>query len=163
MLKEREDRLYVLTEKQSFLILGIFFTLLGVVLLLFIIPSQIKYSGSDFPGPATLPNAYAAIMGIIGLFMIGQSIMLRNKPVNEEKNVTFSRNSVLKSLLALAILVVNLVGLVFFTYLPVTMVTLFVLMFLFGQRNKITLVAVSVGLPLIVYYGFTVGLKLVLP
>jgi hypothetical protein len=159
---DREDRLLILTEQKSYLVLGIFFSALGSALLLLVIPAQIRNSG-NFPLPSTLPNAYSALLLLIGLFITAQSFRLRNKPADTEKNIVFSRNGIIKSAIALAILFLNLIGLIYASYLPVTMVTLFVLMWVFGQRNRIVLIVVSIALPLLIYYGFTTGLKLVLP
>ena len=66
-------------------------------------------------------------------------------------------------LLFLLIIVLYVISMEFLPYIPCTIVALAVMMLVAGQRSWIKLGAVSIILPIVIYYSFTMLLKLRLP
>lgn len=151
-------------ESKAEKILGIFFTVLGIVLLTVIIPSQIAHVEKAYPQPRFFPDIVAGLIAVLGvvLFLSGLRKERAGKQATEE---TYSLNKVEARMVLLTLGIVSLyvAALYFIPYIPATMILLAVLITLYGQRNKVKIILPSVLLPIIIYIGFTYALKLRMP
>ena len=59
----------VLNESKAEKILGVVFTVLGVLLLAVIIPTQIAYVKNAYPQPRFFPNIIAGLMTVLGIVL----------------------------------------------------------------------------------------------
>lgn len=64
----------VLNESKAEKILGVVFTVLGVLLLAVIIPTQIAYVKNAYPQPRFFPNIIAGLMTVLGIVLFGKRL-----------------------------------------------------------------------------------------
>ena len=153
----------VLHQGKAEKILGVFFTLLGIVLLAVIIPSQIAYVEGGYPQPRFFPNIIAGLMTVLGIALFVSGVRKDKQPSPDDETYSLGKKEAQLVLLTLGIIIVYVVCLYFIPYIPTTMILLAVLITLYGQRNKLKIILPSVLLPILIYIGFTYGLKLKLP
>ena len=144
--------------------MGIIFVVLGILLLVVVIPTQIKYVDGAYPQPRFFPQLISSLLIVLGIALSAGGIKKKKKmPEDEQETYNFKWKVVRLVLFTLLILVVYVALLNFIPYLPATMIALAVLMVAYGQRNKWKIIGVAILLPIIIYVGLTYGLKLRLP
>jgi len=153
-----------LNESKAEKILGIVFAVFGVLLLAVIIPSQIAYVKNAYPQPRFFPNIIAGLITVLGVALFATGLHKGKKP-DQEGGETYSLNfkEARLVLLTLVILGVYVAAMYVIPYLPATMIFLAVMITLYGQRNPLKIILPAVGLPIIIYFGFTYGLMLRMP
>ena len=152
-----------LKEGKAEVILGIFFVVFGLLLLLVIIPWQIAYVEGGYPQPRFFPNIISALITVLGaaLAISGFRKVKANKPDQEVYSV--EKKQLLLVLLTLGILVVYVASLYIIPYLPATIVVTGVLVAVYGQKSKLKIVLTAVLVPTIIYFAMTYGLQVRLP
>jgi len=169
MKKDHEERKkeFVLSEGQSDFIVGAVGLVFALAMIFLIVPGTIADVGKGFPGPRTLPNLYGWLLLILSCCMLFQASRKRNDKSKiygrEEETVTFDLQGVKRIAIILAVIIISVIALNFLPYIPVTIALLFALMYVLGQRKPLVLVGVSVIPPIVIYFFFTEGLRLVLP
>ena len=153
-----------LNESKAEKILGIVFTVLGILLLAVIIPSQIAYVKNAYPQPRFFPNLIAGLITVLGVVLFATGLRKGKQP-DQEDGETYSLNltEARMVLLTLVILGVYVAAMYVIPYIPATMIFLAVMITLYGQRNPFKIVIPSVCLPIIIYLAFTYALKLRMP
>ena len=152
-----------LKEGKAEVILGIFFAVLGLLLLLVIIPSQIAYVEGGYPQPRFFPNIIAALITVLGAALaIGG---FRKVKANKEDQEVYSveKKQLLLVLITLGVLIVYVASMYFIPYLPATIVVTGVLVALYGQKSKLKIILTAVIVPVIIYVAMTYGLQVRLP
>jgi hypothetical protein len=142
-------------------ILGVVFFLLGLLLLFVIIPWQIKDVGADFPTPRSFPNIIAGCMSVLGVFLFLSGYRKIGKP--DLKLYTLSRKEARLVSITLGLLILYVLSLGFLPYIPSTVVVLGLLVWFYGQKSWIKLVATAVCVPVAIYFSFSYLLQLRLP
>ncbi len=144
-------------EQAGGVILGVFSLLLYFV----IIPAEIADARSMGVSPRFMPEAVAILLFILAVLLFISGYRKKGQP--GQKTFSLSRHEavlVMKSLAMVAVYIImfDLVG-----YIISTMVTLGLLMYMYGQRKKKVLVSVTLALPVLFYLFFTKVLNMVLP
>ena len=153
-----------LKEGKTELVMGILFSLFGVLLLTVIIPTQIKYVNGAYPQPRFFPQVIAALIVVLGIALfVGGIRKIKSMKEEDQEVYTFRWNEVRLVMFTLVVMMIYVAVLSFISYLPATMIALAVLMAAYGQRSKLKLIGVSVLLPVRIYVGLTYGLRLRLP
>ena len=152
-----------LKEGKAEVILGIFFAVFGLLLLLVIIPWQIAYIEGGYPQPRFFPNIIAALITVLGaaLAIGGFRKIKANKPDQEVYSV--EKKQLLLVLLTLRILIVYVASMYIIPYLPATIVVTGVLVAVYGQKSKLKIILTAVLVPTIIYLAMTYGLQVRLP
>lgn len=149
-------------ESKAEKILGIFFCILGVLLILVIIPWQIKAVDTDwFNTPRFFPYLISGLMVLLGVLLLISGI--KKKDMEGQETYSVTKNGLFSVVITLLMICIYVGALHFIPYLPCTIVALAVLMWFFGQRDLRKLIPIAVILPIIIYFGFTELLKLKLP
>ena len=150
-------------EGKANLFLGIFFVILGAVLLAVIIPSQIAYVKDAFPQPRFFPNVISGLMVILGIALAVSGYRTMKADKEGQEVYTFIPHEVKLVVITLIIIFAYVLLLNWLPYLPCTIVTLAILITLYGQKKiwKIALTAVLVSV--IIYVGMKYGLSVRLP
>ena len=79
----------VLNESKAEKILGVVFTVLGVLLLAVIIPTQIAYVKNAYPQPRFFPNIIAGLMTVLGIVLFASG-WRKGKAPKQEDEETYS-------------------------------------------------------------------------
>ena len=152
-------------ESKANQIAGIFFVILGLVLAFIVIPTQIEDVTQRFDGVIVsarfFPRVFSIFMAIMGVLLFRQGCREKNKPNQAQIGVTTKGLKLI--LVTFAILIAYVLLLYFVPYVAATIPILALLIWVYGQRNIIKIVAVSAGVPVVIYFAFTYLLKLVLP
>ncbi len=156
----------VLKESQVDKLWGVISVVLGILLYVLIIPSQIKAVPQSpwYNSPRFFPYLLAGILIVCGicLFLMG---MGKEKKGNDPECCSFH-------LAELKIVLFTLLAIVAYTlamsYLPlhyilVSALVMAFLMYLCGQRNWKLIVLVSILLPVIIFFSFKYGLHIRFP
>lgn len=151
------------TESKAEQILGIVFAVLGVILIVLVIPWQIKEVPYDiiFNSPRFFPSLVSALMAVMGVVMFIQGWRKRGK-ADQEAYVLEKREAVLV-FLTLGVMIVYTALLYFLPYIPVTIAAMAFLIWAYGQRSWKKLVIAAIVLPIIIYVMFRFGLSLKMP
>lgn len=152
-----------LKEGKADVILGIFFVVFGLLLLLAIIPSQIAYVEGGYPQPRFFPNIISALITVLGasLAIGGYRKVKSNKKKQEVYSV--EKKQLILVLITLGILIVYVASMYVIPYLPATIVATGVLVALYGQKSKLKIILTAILVPLIIYVAMTYGLQVRLP
>ena len=162
--EHKQEKVVTLNESKSDIILGVVFLVFSLALLFVIIPTQIADVGAEFPSPRFFSRMCGVLMLVLSILLLLQGVRKKAKMEKDPGEVvTFHTSGVRRSALILLVQVVAVAALTVLPYVPVTIVMLLALMLILGQRKKVILIGVSVILPLLVYFFFTYGLRLVLP
>lgn len=149
-------------ESKAEQILGIFFAALGILLILFIIPTQIAAVKTDwYNAPRFFPYVISGLMVLLGVLLCVEGF--RKKKAEDQETYEFTKNGVFSVIVTLLLIGIYVGALHFLPYLPCTIVALAALMWFFGQRDLKKLIPIAVLLPIVIYFGFTELLKLRLP
>ena len=137
----------------------------GLILAFLIIPTQIKDVDVEwYNSPRLFPWIISGLFVVLGaaLFFSGRK-KARTMPDSEQEVYSLPWEKAKMVLLFLLIIVLYVISMEFLPYIPCTIVALAVMMLVAGQRSWIKLGAVSIILPIVIYYSFTMLLKLRLP
>jgi len=175
--------------KSDSLWIGIFLFVLSLFFIIFFIPMEARWVGEDFIiPPALYPSILAAIIALLSLIIIVQTLVNRWKPVLEtvqtdiknpdenfeEKGLDFSNIKILSIITILIALPVSFLEkyteisdqypiLEGWGYIIFAMVFLFIWMLFLGSRNKLALFAIPGITPIIIWAIFVYGLSSYLP
>ena len=150
-----------LKESKAWQIAGIFFFVLGLAMVFFIIPWQIKEVANADVSPRFFPTIVCGLMAFLGALLFFFGFRRRNE--ENQKILGVSKKGLKYIAVTFGVLIVYTFSLKFLPYIASTIIALIGLMFFYGQRNWIKLIGVGVGLPLIIYFSFTYLLMLKLP
>ena len=148
-----------LCERTAEVLIGICILAFAVAALL-IIPGQIEAIEGASPGPRTLPTFYAWGMLALSLLLIVRGILYGSR---DKIVLSITKKEILLVIFALAAMCACTFALEYLPYVPVTAVTLAVMMWVFGLRNYVTIGLVAVGFPVLVSLFFKYVLRLMLP
>ncbi len=148
-----------LCERTAEVLIGFCILVFSAATLL-IIPGQIELIEGASPGPRTLPTFYAW-----GMLVLASLLIVRGALYGDRKKIvlSFTKKETLLVLFTLIAMCVCTFALDYLPYVPVTAMTLAVMMWVFGLRNYVTIGLVSVGFPVLVSLFFKYVLRLVLP
>lgn len=149
-------------ESKAEKMLGIFFCVLGILLIVAVIPLQIPKVETDwYNSPRFFPYIIAGLTALLGVFLFRAGV--KKKDTEDQETYSITKNGLVSVVVTLALLSLYVAALNFFPYLPCTIVALAALMWFFGQRDLRKLIPIAVILPVIIYFSFTILLKLKLP
>jgi len=144
-------------ERAGGIILGVFSLLLYFVL----IPAEIADAKALGVSPRFLPQAVGILLFTLSVALFISGYKKRN--LSGQKVFKLSPLEGKLVIKSLAIVAAYIVAFELAGYIVPSIVTLALLMYMYGQRRKTLLVAISVGFPLFVYFAFTRLLHMVLP
>lgn len=148
-------------ESKAQRVTGVVLVVFALILLFVLIPSQINYTGTKSVNPRTFPTIIAYCLGALGIASYIVGILHKNR---ENQDITTVTGKEIRLVLfTLVCMALSAFLMRWIPYLPVSVVILAVMMWVFGQRNKIVLAAVSIGVPVFIFLFFTYVLKLQLP
>jgi D-alanyl-lipoteichoic acid acyltransferase DltB (MBOAT superfamily) len=144
-------------EQAGGIILGVF----SLVLYFLIIPAEIADARLMGISPRFMPEVVGILLFVLAvlLFISG----FRKRHLQEQKIYTLSRLEASLIMKSLAVVAVNIVIFELVGYIISTMLTLGLLMYMYGQRKKKVLFSITLALPIVFYLFFTKVLKMVLP
>jgi D-alanyl-lipoteichoic acid acyltransferase DltB (MBOAT superfamily) len=144
-------------EQAGGIILGVF----SLVLYFLIIPAEIADTRLMGLSPRLMPEVVGILLFVLAvlLFISG----FRKRHLQEQKIYTLSRLEASLIMKSLAVVAVNIVIFELVGYIISTMLTLGLLMYMYGQRKKKVLFSITLALPIVFYLFFTKVLKMVLP
>ena len=145
------------------MILGAFFTVVGILFLVLIIPTQIKYVEGAFPQPRFFPNLICALMTVLGICLFTGGLKKKKADREDQEVYSLTWREAKLVLITLGILAVYVFALKWVPYLPATIVATGALVAIYGQKSKLKIVLTAVILPTIIYVGMTYGLQIKLP
>ena len=149
-------------ESKAGKMLGIFFAVLGILLIVAIIPWQIASVQTEwYNAPRFFPYVISGLMVLLGVLLFISGVKKKN--MEDQETYSSSKNGLMSVVVTLLLICIYVGALHFIPYLPCTIVALGALMWFFGQRDLRKLIPIAVILPVIVYFGFTELLKLRLP
>lgn len=134
-------------------LLGLFFTVFGLALLLVVIPWQTEVIDYGWMRPQTLPNAMAVVIAVSGL-------MLALRPRGE---VTFEWRRAARAGLYLGVVAAGVYGISLFGFEFVSPVLALGVMLLIGERRPLWLVLGVAAVPLAIWVAVPVLLDRPLP
>ncbi len=144
----------MVVKKKSRTFIGVFFMIFSVIYF---------YLAREFPSSAKLyPQILAALLFVLSCLITLQGVGFFEF-IKSENDPPFIVRRLLVSLLIVAFVVSYVIFIRLFSFIPVTMVFLFIAMRLLGIRATKTLVFITVPTVLIVYYGFSKLLHVPLP
>lgn len=150
-----------LNESKAWMVSGIAFFVLGLLMVFVIIPWQIADIADADVSPRFFPTAICSIMAILGACLFYHGYRRRNEENQKILGVTLA--GIKYICVTFGILILYVLSLYWLPYIASTIVALIALMFFYGQRNWVKLIGVGVGLPLLIYFSFTYLLMLKLP
>ena len=145
-------------EKVGGLIIFVF----SLVLIFFLIPTQVRHVQGFGVSSRLMPNiiAFALLILSVNLFFTGHKKIKKN--IN---NKTFEINALELRLvlITLCMIAVYIIVVKHFGYITTTILALGITMYLYGHKNKKTIIFVSVLVPLVIYQFFTKLMQIRLP
>ncbi|MDR1875827.1 MAG: tripartite tricarboxylate transporter TctB family protein [Synergistaceae bacterium] len=150
-----------LKESQVERYAGGFFALFSIALYFFVIPWQIRRVAGASPSPRSFPLAITATVFALSASLFVSGWHKRNR---EDQKVYLLSAEELKLAGATLLVMGAYTALLYaFSYVPVTIVVLAVLIRLYGQRTWWKLGVTAIVLPPLIFAAFTYLLKLRLP
>ena len=143
--------------------LGIFFTVMGIVFLAIIIPTQIKYVEGAYPQPRFFPDLISALTIVLGISLFIQGYRKNKANKENQETYTFKWHETRLVLITLGIIIAYVASMYFVPYLPATVVATGVLVTVYGQRKIWKIILTALLVPGIIYVGMTYGLMIRLP
>lgn len=150
-----------LKESKGNQIIGTVFFVLGLLFFFVIVPSQTTAVENAIITPSFFPRTFSLLMAILGALLFIEGWRGKDKP--NQKVYSVSKQGLKLVIITFAILIAYVLLLYRLPYIAVTIPVLAVLIYIYGQRNWIKLIGVSVGLPIVIYFSFTYLLRLMLP
>lgn len=156
----------ILKESQTDKLWGVISVVLGILLYVLIIPTQIKSVPQSpwYNSPRFFPYLLAGILIICGICLFAMG--LRKAKSKDDPVCCTIHLAELKIVgIMLAAMVVYTLAMTYlpFHYILITALTMAFLMFVCGQRNWKLLLVVSIILPAIIYFSFKYGLHIRFP
>ncbi len=148
-------------ESKAWMVSGIAFFLVGLLMVFVIIPWQIAEVANADVSPRFFPTIVCSIMAILGACLFYHGYRRRHE--ENQKILGVSLVGLKYIGVTFGILILYVLALNWLPYIAATILALLALMLFYGQRNWIKLIGVSVGLPLLIYFSFTYLLMLKLP
>ena len=152
-----------LKEGKAEIILGAFFTVLGILFLAVIIPDQIKYVEGAYPQPRFFPNLICALMSVLGISLFVGGLKKKKIDADDQEVYSLTWKEGKLVLITLGILAVYILAMEWIPYLPATIIVTGALVAIYGQKSKLKIILTAVLLPTIIYVGMTYGLMIKLP
>ena len=152
-----------LKEGKAEIWLGAFFTVVGIIFLAVIIPTQIKYVEGGYPQPRFFPDLISALTVVLGISLFIQGIRKHKADSDNQEVYTFRWNEMRLVLLTLGVIILYVISMYFIPYLPATIVATGVLVALYGQKKIWKIILTALLVPGIIYVGMTYGLMIRLP
>lgn len=161
MNESKNVKTFTITESQIERVIGIILFIFSLLLFVYIIPTQVKYSGTKTINPKTVPSLWTAVIMILSIASFINGWRTRNAPNQETVSVTTKElKLVLFTIFCIALCAF---GMKYLPYLVVTIVVLIGMMVVFGQRNKLKIAIAGIGVPVLIYCLFVFALHLRLP
>ena len=113
--------------------------------------------------PTTVPNFVLAVIIVLSIVTLIEEVMKEYKKHEKKENISGKGKDILKVLALSALMVGYALTLRSVGFIPVSIVLTILTMLLFGEKNKIMLIAVPIGITLIIYILFRFGLSVILP
>ena len=144
------------------LILSIFVILFSLILIIFIIPKQIKVP-EDLKGtylsPSALPSGYSIFLLIIGIVLLATTILSKNVLEKEEDKVVYIEKGKKKEgfLLTVKIWIMFFIYMILLKYLGIIISSILFMFFTimyFGNGSKKVAISVSILVPVLLYVFF---------
>ena len=152
-----------LKEGKAEIILGAFFTIIGILTLVWIIPTQIKAVEDSFPSPRFFPDLVAALTVVLGAALCIGGVHKFHADDADQEVYTFKWHELRLVLITLGVLALYIASMYFIPYLPATIVATGVLVALYGQKKIWKILLTAILVPVLIYVGMTYGLKIRLP
>ncbi|MDP3387774.1 MAG: tripartite tricarboxylate transporter TctB family protein [Eubacteriales bacterium] len=148
-------------ESKAEIFIGLFLFIFALLLLFYIIPTQIRFVPSATTSPRLMPRFVAIIIGVLSLTMMFFGYLKRNRL--NQKEFSISQKEAKLVILTLIVIAIYTMAVKYIRYIPTTIISLAFLMWAFGQKSKIKLVLISTAVPIVIYVFFTNFLKIRLP
>lgn len=156
----KEIKMY-LKESKAWMVSGIAFFVVGLLMVFVIIPWQIADVANADVSARFFPRIVCSAMAVLGALLFYHGY--RRKDEENQKILGVSKAGLKYIAVTFGILILYVLSLYWVPYIVSTAVALVVLMLFYGQRNWIKLIGVGIGLPVIIYFSFTYLLMLKLP
>jgi hypothetical protein len=149
-------------EYKTFIGGGVFWLVFGLVLYFILIPSQIAHiEPINGTSPRTIPNILSCIFMFLGPMLSYYGVKMRNN--SEQKIYSFNLHQIRLVLYSLIVISLNIVAFNYIGYIIPAIISMAVLMLLYGNRNYIKIAIYSIALPIIIYYFFKIAMQMYLP
>lgn len=152
-----------LKEGKAEVILGIFFTVIGILCLTVIIPNQIKFVENAYPQPRFFPNLICALSTVLGIALFVGGLRKSKANSDNQEEYTFRAHEVKLVLITLGIMILYVISMYFIPYLPATIIATGALIAIYGQKKIWKILLAAILVPVLIYIGLTYGLQIRLP
>lgn len=141
---------------------GCVLSIFSLLLYFVVIPGEIVFTRQQMGvSPQYYPNLLAGLLFIVSIALGINGYRDRNKKVRAEYSITWKE--VRFVIVTLAVIALQIIGFDHIGYLIPAMLAIAVCMFFYGHRNYITIVLISVLLPLGIKLFFEKALQVYLP
>jgi len=141
---------------------GVILGLFSILLFFFIIPREIVFAKQQLGvSPQYFPNLLAGILFILSVALGIDGYRGRNKKNQKSFDITWKETRLVA--ITLGVIALQIVGFDTIGYLVPAMLAIATLMFMYGHKNYITIVAVSILLPVAIQLFFVKTLQVYLP
>lgn len=129
-------------ESKAEKMLGIFFVVLGILLVVAIIPWQIAAVETEwYNAPRFFPYVISGLMILLGVLLSWSGAKKKN--MEGQETYSISKNGLMSVVVTLLLICIYVGALHFIPYLPCTIVALGALMWFFGQRDLRKLIPIG--------------------
>lgn len=150
-----------INESKVEQIAGIVLFVFALLLLLLIIPMQIKDVRAPGVPPRFLPQAISFLIMALSVPLYVGGYKKRNTPDLKEYSITIQELKLV--LITLAAVAVTIVLYSFMGFIPTSILLLAFLQYRYGQRKLWKIVLVSIGMPVVLFLFFYYVLMISLP
>ncbi|MDL2210100.1 tripartite tricarboxylate transporter TctB family protein [Desulfovibrio sp. OttesenSCG-928-O18] len=141
---------------------GIILGMVALLLYFVIIPREIVFTQQKMGvSPQYFPNLLAGMLFVLAIALGINGYRNRNRPVRREYTVVWKETRLV--IFTLAVIGVQIIGFDTIGYLIPAMLAIAVCMYIYGHKNYITIVIVSVALPVGIMLFFEKTLQVYLP
>ena len=140
---------------------GIALFLFAIILLFWIIPTQVRDVDTFGVSPQFFPKVLGYILLVLSVWLFIDGCL--KKTVPDQKIYKINVKEIKLVLITLIIMVVYILTIELLGYLIATIMVLGILMWIYGQRNLRIVILISILLPIIISQFFTRFLHLRLP
>jgi hypothetical protein len=138
---------------------GVFFAIFSIILYFIIIPSQIAVTRQQMGvTPRFFPELLAGLLFLFALGLAMSGWRMRDK--KNQKEIVFEAKEVKLVLLTLAVISLQTIGFNLIGYLIPAILAIAVCMYMYGQRNWVKIVLISVLVPVGIKYLFSLQMYL---
>lgn len=150
-----------ITESQAEKYGGMILSIFSLILYFLIIPTQISNVENVLVSPQSFPKALAIVLLILSLCLFASGIKKNKKDDQKIYSISFSEIKLV--LITLGIVAAYILVVKYLGYLITTIIALGILMFIYGQRKRKTILIVSIMVPILIEVFFTKLMKIHLP